>query len=85
MNIMVSFLLAAVLDAIVALLYAPQSGEVLRAWMQEEVSAERERLQAQHERNVQDLHERVDKVYGGVQSLLEQSETSGKQATETTE
>lgn len=84
MNSIVSFILGALVGAAVALLYAPQSGEELRANLREEAQVERQRLQAQYEKSMKDLQERIDKIQGDVQSLLQQGEAQDEEAADTT-
>jgi gas vesicle protein len=83
MNSFVSFILGAIVGAAVALLYAPQSGEELRANLREEVQVERQRLQAQYEKSMKDLQERIDKIQVDVQSLLQEVEEQEEEAAET--
>jgi gas vesicle protein len=87
MNNTITFILGVVVGTVIgglaALLYAPQSGEELRGRLRDEASAERQRLQVQYEKSMGELHERVDKVQGDVQSLLERSEEQGEQDAET--
>ena len=87
MNNTITFILGVVVGTVigglVALLYAPQSGEELRGHLRDEATAERQRLQVQYEKSMGELHERVDKVQGDVQSLLERSEEQGEQDAET--
>jgi len=82
MNNILSFILGAIVGAVVALLYAPQSGEELRTHLRQEAQVERQRLQAQYEKGMQDLHERVDKVTADIQSLAEKSEDEDEQTAE---
>jgi gas vesicle protein len=74
MNNVLSFFMGAIFGAAVALLYAPQSGEELRGRIREEAQVERQRLQAQYEKSMQELHDRVEKVQQDVQALREQAE-----------
>lgn len=83
MNNIVSFILGAIVGAAVALLYAPQSGEELRANLREEVQVERQRLQAQYEKSMNDLQERIDKIQVDVQSLLQQAEEQVEETADT--
>ena len=70
-----AFIVGAAVGAIAALLYAPQSGEELRARIREEAELERQRLQAQYERGLTEMHARVDKVQQDVQTLVNQSKS----------
>ena len=71
------------IGGIVALLFAPQSGKELRARLQQEAVAERQQLQARYDQAIQDLGERVDKMRGDVQSLLQQNEMNEELVAET--
>lgn len=82
MNNVLSFFMGAIFGAAVALLYAPQSGEELRGRIREEAQVERQRLQAQYEKSMQEMHERIDKVTADIQSLIEQSEEPEEEAAE---
>lgn len=84
MNSFVSFILGAVVGAVVALLYAPQSGEELRAHLRQEAEVERQRLQAQFEKGMEELQGRIDKVTADIQTLIEQSEEGKEETTDTT-
>jgi gas vesicle protein len=83
MNNIVSFILGAIVGAAVALLYAPQSGEELRANLREEAQVERQRLQAQYEKSMQDLQEAINRVQVDLQSLLQQVEEQEEETAET--
>ena len=83
MNNIVSFILGAIVGAAVALLYAPQSGEELRANLREEAQVERQRLQAQYEKGMRDLQEAINKVQVDLQSLLQQAEEQVEETAET--
>lgn len=82
MNSFVSFILGAIVGAAVALLYAPQSGEELRANLREEAQVERQRLQAQYEKGMQDLQEAINRVQVDLQSLLQQAEEQMEETAE---
>ena len=85
MSNVISFIIGGVFGAAVALLFAPQSGEELRANIRNEAQAERERLQAQYEKSMKDLQERIDKVHGDVQAILEKHEEQEEEAAEAAE
>jgi gas vesicle protein len=82
MNTIVSFVIGAVVGAIAALLLAPQSGEELRARMRQEAEAERQRLQSQYEKGMQDLHGRMDKIQHDIQSHSADGEELVEEAAE---
>ncbi len=73
MKLIFGFILGAAVGAIAALLYAPQSGEELRARIREEAELERQRLQAQYERGLKEMQARLDKVQQDVQTLVNES------------
>ena len=74
MSNVISFIIGGVFGAAIALLFAPQSGEELRANIRNEAEAERQRLQAQYEKSMQDLRERVEMVQSEVQAMMEKHE-----------
>ncbi len=82
MNNVLSFFIGTIFGAAVALLYAPQSGEELRGRIREEAQVERQRLQAQYEKSVQEMHDRIEKVQQDVQALLEQAEEKAEEGEE---
>ncbi len=63
-----SFLLETILGAVVALLFAPRSGEELRAQIRNEAQLERERLATQYEKGRQNLQNQVEKAKADVES-----------------
>jgi len=85
MSNFISFIFGAVIGAAVALLYAPQSGEELRANIREEAQVERQRLQAQYEKSMQDLRERIELVQADVQAMLEKQGEEGEEAADAAE
>ncbi len=85
MSNVLSFILGAVIGAAVALLYAPQSGEELRANIREEAQVERQRLQAQYEKSMQDLRERIELVQAEVQAMIEKQAEEGEEAADAAE
>ena len=84
MNNILSFVLGVVVGALggalAALLLAPQSGEELRARIQQEATAEGQRVQARYEKGKEDLKHRVDRSYDDLRSPYEQSEAASEQA-----
>ncbi len=86
MKSMFAFIVGIAVGAIAALLYAPQSGEELRARIREEAELERQRLQAQYERGLTELNTRMDKVQEDIQTLVDQtSSADGKEVVLETE
>jgi gas vesicle protein len=63
----------ATFGAVVALLFAPSSGEELRARMGQEVDIERQKIQAKYEKNLQLVHERIDTMHQDLATKIQQS------------
>jgi gas vesicle protein len=72
-NFIAGMIFGAVIGAVAALLYAPQSGPELRANLQKQANAERQRLQTLYEKQLGELQSQVDKVKKDVQDGLEQT------------
>lgn len=72
-NFLAGLILGAAIGAVTALLLAPQSGAELRANLQEQAIAERQRLQALFEQQMAELQPQLDKLQKDVQSVLEQT------------
>jgi gas vesicle protein len=70
-NFLAGMILGAAIGAVTALLFAPQSGAELRANIQEQALAERQRLQALYEQQMAELQPQLDKLQKDVQSVLE--------------
>jgi gas vesicle protein len=83
LNFFAGMIVGAVLGAVTTLLYAPQSGAELRANLQEQANAERQRLQTFYEKQLGELQSQVDKVQKDVQSLLEQTKQTAETAGQT--
>ncbi len=86
-NFLAGMILGAAIGAVTALLFAPQSGAELRANIQEQAMAERQRLQALYEQQMAELQPQLDKLQKDIQSVLEQttkmSEAEGDAGEET--
>jgi len=72
-NFLAGLILGAAIGAVTALLLAPQSGAELRANIQEQAMAERQRLQALYEQQMAELQPQLDKLQKDVQSVLDQT------------
>ena len=70
-NFLAGMILGAAIGAVAGLLFAPQSGAELRANIQEQAMAERQRLQALIEQQMAELQPQIDKLQKDVQSVLE--------------
>lgn len=69
MKYVVSFFMGALVGAAVALLYAPASGEELRANIKTQADTQYARLQDEWQKGMQELHDRMDKMSGDLQTL----------------
>ena len=87
MNNSISFILGVfvggAIGALLALLFAPQTGEELRTRLQEEASAEGQRLQARYEERKQELQARVEKAQNDLTTPTEPAEEVGDEGVET--
>lgn len=72
-NFFAGMIVGAVIGAVAALLYAPQSGPELRANLQKQADAERQQLRTLYEKQLGELQSQVDKVHKDVQTALEQT------------
>ena len=73
-NFLSGMILGAAIGAVAALLFAPQSGAELRANLQEQAIAERERLQALLEQHMAELQPQIDKLQQDIQAVLHDNE-----------
>jgi gas vesicle protein len=75
---LVSFLAGAFVGAVVALLYAPQSGEELRAQIRTETDAAVKRASAEMNKAVQELQHQMEEGQNQVKSYMAQLQSQGK-------
>ena len=68
-----SFLLGAVVGAAVALLFAPSSGEELRANIKTQADTQYARLQDDYQKGLQEIHARLDKMSSDLQAMSSRS------------
>jgi gas vesicle protein len=68
LKFVLSFLLGAVVGAAVALLFAPSSGEELRANIKTQADTQYAKLQSEYQNGIQQLQARIDKLSSEVQS-----------------
>lgn len=85
LNFLAGMILGAAIGAITALLLAPQSGAELRANIQEQAMAERQRLQALYEQQMAELQPQIDKLQKDIQSVLEQTKQLSEAESDTSE
>lgn len=77
-NFLAGLILGAAIGAVTALLFAPQSGAELRASIQEQALAERQRLQTLYEQQMAELQPQIDKIQKDIQSVLEQTKKTAE-------
>ena len=74
-SFLVGVVFGAVIGAVVALIYAPSSGEELRLRIGQEAEAERDKLQAGYEKARHQVQERVETMQHHQEAESEQDET----------
>jgi gas vesicle protein len=74
MNVIVSFFVGAITGAVVALLYAPMSGQELRTDKQLRSQAELQRLEAEWQKRMQEVSEGIDDIRQEVTTFIEKAE-----------
>jgi gas vesicle protein len=80
MKYVLSFFIGAAVGAAVALLYAPASGEELRANLKTQADAQYAKLQEEWQKGMQDMHDRMDKMSSELQTLTSRSKEPGPSA-----
>jgi len=76
------FLLGASVGAVVALLFAPQSGEELRANIQTTADKDWQRVQAEWQAGMDKTHARLDQLQSDLKQVLQkQTETESEPVT----
>ena len=73
MKYAMSFLLGAVTGAVAALLFAPSSGEELRANIKTQADTEYAKLQSEYQKGMQEMHDRMDKMSSELQAMSRRS------------
>jgi gas vesicle protein len=66
-------ILGAVIGAVVALLFAPSSGEELRARIGQEAEIEQKKLQAEYEKSLQLVHDRIDSMHQDLAAKIQKT------------
>ena len=74
-----SFLMGAVVGAVVALLYAPTSGEELRGQIRSEADARVEQLSEEWEKAMAEMQASIEKTRSDVMAYLEQMQEQESQ------
>lgn len=77
MKMAVSFLLGAIMGAVIALLYAPSSGEELRDQIQTTAQADMQRMREDWNRNLAQMQAQINKLNTDVAAYMEQMRSSG--------
>ncbi len=72
MRFAIAFLFGAVIGAAVALIYAPSSGEEMRANIKTQMDAQSAKLQEQWQQGYQQVQSQIDKLSSEVQSFAKQ-------------
>lgn len=78
MKYAMSFLLGAVVGAAAALLFAPSSGEELRANIKTQADTQYARLQDEYHKGLQEMHTRMDKLSSELQEMSDKAKESLK-------
>ena len=76
MKMAVSFLLGAITGAVVALLYAPSSGEELRDQIQTTAQADMQRMREEWNRNLAQMQAQINKLNADATAYMEQMRSS---------
>ena len=84
-NFLSGMILGAAIGAVTALLFAPQTGAELRANLQEQAVAERQRLQALLEQQMAELQPQIEKLQKDIQKVLENTEQIAEAESDTSE
>jgi len=69
MKYVMGFLFGAVFGAAVAFLYAPSTGEELRANIKTQADTQYAKLQDDWQKGMQELHDRMNKMSGDLQAM----------------
>ena len=80
MKYTLSFLVGTVFGAVIALLYAPFSGDELRKNIKNQAESEYAKLQDEWQKGMQELHTRMDKMSSDLQAMSKPSKGTGEPA-----
>ena len=73
LKVLISFFAGAAVGAAAALLLAPSSGDELRHHLHDMAEADRERMRADYQKGMDDLHVRMDSMSTGIGAALRQT------------
>ena len=79
MKYVVAFILGTLAGAIMALLFAPESGEELRSHISERAAAEQERALAEYHRRMEDMQTLMNKMQSDMQGMMNRATDSEAQ------
>jgi gas vesicle protein len=74
------FIMGALAGAVVALLFAPSSGEELRSNIKSQADAQYAKLQDEWQKGMQEIKARMDKLSGDLESVSSEIKEAGKAA-----
>jgi gas vesicle protein len=77
MKFMIGFIWGAMIGAAVALLYAPSTGEELRANIKTQADAQYTKLQEEWQNGMSELQDRMDKINSDLQALSGKADEGG--------
>ena len=77
MKFIIGFIWGAIIGAAVALLYAPSTGEELRANIKTQADAQYAKLHDEWQEGMSKLQNRMDKISGDLQAMSGKAEETG--------
>ena len=78
MKYAITFLLGGLIGALVALLYAPSSGQELRTNIKTQADAQIVRIQDEFQKGMQEMQARMDKMSSDLKSMASQAKEAGQ-------
>lgn len=73
MKYLVAFIAGVFTGAVVALIFAPESGQDLRMHLGERATAEQQRAQAEYHRKMEEMQGRMGKMQADMQTMIHRS------------
>ena len=77
MKFIIGFIWGAMIGAAVALLYAPSTGEELRANIKTQADTQYAKMQEEWQNGINELQNRVDKISSDLQAMSGKAEEAG--------